>query len=253
MKLIRVLTWNIHKGFSTGKREFVLERIRRELRAVNPDLVFLQEVVGRHDLNARRVAGWPDMSQADYLAERHWEHVLYGKNRSYRHGHHGNALLSKFPVEQWDNLNVTAHAFEGRGVLHARITIGRNRIVNCGSLHLSLLRRGRDRQLSRIADLIADQFDNDEPLIIAGDFNDWTERASRYLSRHASLQEVFELQTGRHAKTFPSRMPILRLDRIYFRGLEVRKTISYGGSPWNELSDHAPIEAHFAFANERVP
>ena len=59
-----------------------------------------------------------------------------------------------------------------------------------------------------------------EPLVIAGDFNDWRHKANRALVDELEVVEVFEAVKGRAARTFPSVMPVFRLDRIYARGLE---------------------------------
>jgi endonuclease/exonuclease/phosphatase family metal-dependent hydrolase len=59
------------------------------------------------------------------------------------------------------------------------------------------------------------------PLIIAGDFNDWRHRANRQLIDQLAVVEVFEAVKGRPARTFPSVLPVFRLDRIYARGLDV--------------------------------
>lgn len=44
-------------------------------------------------------------------------------------------------------------------------------------------------------------------------------------------------------KTFPSKFPMLRLDRIYQRGFAVKKAQVLRGRPWSLLSDHSPIVA----------
>ena len=58
-------------------------------------------------------------------------------------------------------------------------------------------------------------------MIIAGDFNDWRRKADRALTDELGVYEVFEEVKGRPARTFPSVMPVFRLDRIYARGLDV--------------------------------
>ena len=80
---IDVLTYNIHKGFSFGNREFVLHEIRELLHASNMDVVFLQEIHGRHLQHQERISNWPLISQFEYLAENIWPHYKYGKNAIY--------------------------------------------------------------------------------------------------------------------------------------------------------------------------
>ena len=69
---LRILSYNIHKGFSQGNRRFVLERIRQVLEITNADIVFLQEVLGEHTGHASRVDEWPAQPQFEYIAEKLW-------------------------------------------------------------------------------------------------------------------------------------------------------------------------------------
>ena len=78
-------------------------------------------------------------------------------------------------------------------------------------------------------------------MVVAGDFNDWRQRASDVLKAGAGLEEAFLNANGQHAKTFPARMPMLRLDRIYTRNLTVRTPEVLSNRPWSHLSDHAPL------------
>ena len=59
MRTLRVATYNIHKGLSIFNRHVVIHAVRDQLRALNADVVFLQEVAGRHDAHARRHGNWP--------------------------------------------------------------------------------------------------------------------------------------------------------------------------------------------------
>ena len=81
------------------------------------------------------------------------------------------------------------------------------------------------------------------PLIVAGDFNDWRNSAGRQLVAELWLKEVFRDQRGRPARTFPSAFPLLRLDRIYARGFDVRRAEVHHGLPWSRISDHAALSA----------
>ena len=56
-----------------------------------------------------------------------------------------------------------------------------------------------------------------EPVVIAGDFNDWRQTANRPLKAKAGLDEIFTRAHGRPARTFPVQFPLLRLDRIYVK------------------------------------
>ncbi|MGZ3709925.1 MAG: endonuclease/exonuclease/phosphatase family protein, partial [Bdellovibrionota bacterium] len=64
--------------------------MRDALRAERADLVFLQEVLGEHEIHSRTVQGWPAGPQFEFLADELWPHFAYGKNAAYSAGHHGN-------------------------------------------------------------------------------------------------------------------------------------------------------------------
>ena len=93
---LSVLTYNIHKGFSVGKVRFLLPQMRKEIQLLNSDIIFLQEVQGRHDKQQKKIPDWPDQAQVDFIGDKIWPHRFYGKNAIYQAGHHGNAILSKY-------------------------------------------------------------------------------------------------------------------------------------------------------------
>jgi endonuclease/exonuclease/phosphatase family metal-dependent hydrolase len=80
-------------------------------------------------------------------------------------------------------------------------------------------------------------------LIIAGDFNDWTRRASEYLIRALDVSEVFETYGRGPARSFPAMLPLLHLDRIYVRGFKVKLAHVHRGGHWARFSDHAALSA----------
>lgn len=240
----RALTINIHKGFSFGNRRFILPRLREAIRASGADIVFLQEVLGRHDHHAKRIEGWPDQPQMEYLADTVWHSFAYGRNAIYQEGHHGNAILSKYIIEDAKNHDISSSKAERRGFLYGRMHTPCGPL-HCVCLHLSLLHRDRVVQMRRIAEMIRGDIPADEPLLLAGDFNDWRLRAERCLARPAGLTEVFRARRGREARTFPSVFPLVSLDRIYIRGLRIVQAAVLKGTPWKALSDHAALYAEF--------
>lgn len=251
MKL-RILSYNIHKGFSPSNQKFVLGRIRDALRGMELDLIFLQEVLGAHDEHARNFDDWPLASQFEYLADSMWPHYAYGKNAVYEAGHHGNAILSRFPIREHSNYDISTNSLERRGILHAGIHVPEiDRTLHCLNVHLNILRRSRTRQLESLRQRITTFVPNDEPYILAGDFNDWTSRASKVMEDAMGAQEVFRATGGRHAATYPSRMPFLKLDRIYIRGFSPSQARVLTGLPWCDLSDHAPIYCEVTVAGKQ--
>jgi len=80
-------------------------------------------------------------------------------------------------------------------------------------------------------------------LIVAGDFNDWSRKASNYLEDELGLYEVFETKEGKPARSYPAQMPVFTLDRIYVRDLNVLHVQRHVGSGWSRLSDHVALAA----------
>jgi endonuclease/exonuclease/phosphatase family metal-dependent hydrolase len=243
---LHVATYNIHKGFSQFNRRMMVHELRDRLRSVNADIIFLQEVQGEHERHARRFHHWPDRPQYEFLADQVWPEFAYGRNAVYDHGHHGNAILSRFPIVSWENLDVSAHQFESRGLLHCVVEIPEAGRVHCLCVHLALNERGRGQQLRTIVRRVLDAVPEHEPLIVAGDFNDWRNRAGRRLAGELGLAEVFRDDRGRPARSFPAGFPIFRLDRIYVRGFSIHHAEVHHGHPWSRISDHAMLTARLA-------
>jgi endonuclease/exonuclease/phosphatase family metal-dependent hydrolase len=239
---LKVLTWNIHKGFSVGNRRFILKEAREALRMVGADVVFLQEVQGEHHGHKESVEEWPTEAQFEYLADTIWHHHAYGKNAIYPEGHHGNAILSKWPIKKWDNLDLTLHSQEMRGLLHAVVDV-EGTPLHLFNTHINLLHHHRVQQLERICAHLPTVVKKAEALIFAGDFNDWHRKLHGNLCERLDTQEIFETLYGHHAKTFPSFFPMLPLDRMYLRNVRPIQAMTLRDGPWGELSDHLPIYA----------
>lgn len=241
---LRVLSYNIHKGFSASNMSFVLDQIKESIRLVSADLVCLQEVLGHHEKHGSKMKDWPTTSQFEYLADKIWPHYAYGKNAVYTAGHHGNAVLSKYPITFWENEDISTNRLERRGLLHVALEVpGQNAPLHAICLHLGLFENERREQLANLARRIHKLVPDECPLIVAGDFNDWLEKATPILAREMGLHEAFRELQSAHARTFPSWLPVLKLDRIYYRGLRAREALCFTGQPWNELSDHAAVYA----------
>jgi endonuclease/exonuclease/phosphatase family metal-dependent hydrolase len=240
--MLKILSYNIHKGVCYYTRKTVLEELRQGIRAHDPDIVFLQEVRG----HSTRAAKAPVASQFEYLADTIWPHHAYGKNAVYTKGHHGNAILSKFPIEHYHNLDISTNRMEKRGLLHAKVSIPKLGPLDLFCIHLDLREKGRAQQVEAVTARIQEVVGR-EPVILAGDFNDWRLRISDQLRRHLHLAEAGLKHFGRHAKTFPSVRPMWALDRIYYRGLHLKEYEVLKDGGWQKLSDHLAVAATFQF------
>ena len=280
---IRVATYNIHKGVSAIRGLPRVHALKKAILLFDADVVCLQEVQGRHDRNAAQFgleshghSHWPQASQHEFFAgESH--HSAYGMNAVYDHGHHGNALLSAFPIANTSNHDVSDHVYEQRGILHCVLQTPQGD-VHCYVVHLGLFEAGRGRQAQALIEAVLASAPDDARVIIAGDFNDWRNRLGATLRDKLGVIEVFDGVKPRSAlgdlvrtlarrkgavnhgpgpgfnpilspaRTFPAAMPWLRLDRIYVRGFQVESAQVMHGPLWGKLSDHAPIVASLKFA-----
>lgn len=293
---LTVATYNIHKGVVNQlfgvRRASTIHSLRSRLHELHADLLFLQEVQGEHVRHARRFDQWPTERQDQFLTVGGARPLqsAYGRNASYLHGHHGNALLSRFPIVREDNRDVSDHVLEKRGVLHCVVDV-EGIAVHCFVVHLGLFARSRERQADVLTEWIGKAVAPDEPLLVAGDFNDWRDHLSNRMYARLGVSEVFDvarpplvrkaadfvrarLAPGeqaesvrlptdnpsrriglpglpklpmpgaiRPARTYPSLLPCLRMDRIYQRGFAVRDARVLRGPAWAKLSDHAPLVA----------
>lgn len=240
----KVLTVNIHKGFTFFNRKFILSELRDAVRLVGADVVFLQEVTGNHLKHAGKFDNYPEAPHYEYLADSIWSQFAYGRNAVYTNGHHGNAVLSKFPIVRFENRDISISGPERRGMLHCELEVpGQPRNVHAICVHLGLVETHRTQQMKMLCDLVRTEIPARAAVVVAGDFNDWRGRAHTQLARHARLREVFLKANGQAARTFPARLPMLQLDRIYVRNTAGHSPIVLPSNPWAHLSDHAPLAA----------
>jgi endonuclease/exonuclease/phosphatase family metal-dependent hydrolase len=247
---LRVASYNIHKGVlghGPAKRASIVE-LRAALQGLQPDLVFLQEVQFLH-LRHARLSGWPAQPQHDFLAQALGMYAAYRTNARTRHGEHGNALLSRYPIIDVAHCDVSDHRFEQRGLLHAQVALPRGGPLHCIVVHFGLLAASRRRQTERLLAYIAAAVPPRAALIVAGDFNDWRGRigpqllAQGLIDVSAPPRENGKTAWHERVRTYPARLPLVPLDRIYARGLVASEIRLGWGRGWARLSDHAPLLA----------
>jgi endonuclease/exonuclease/phosphatase family metal-dependent hydrolase len=235
---MRVVSWNIHKGVrGMGPlRSLQIHNIAYALQSMDADLICLQEVRAQNRREALRFAHWPQARQADYLAPDGY-HAIYHSNAITKHGEHGNALLSRWPVLEVRHEDMSDHRFEQRGLLHAQVQAPQG-VVHVLVLHLGLMGGSRVRQLAQTRDYLLRHVPQDEALVIAGDFNCVS------LAKNWALDALSHC-TARHAPapTFPSRLPLRQLDHIFARGLDAQHLHAPRGKAWLQMSDHLPLIA----------
>jgi endonuclease/exonuclease/phosphatase family metal-dependent hydrolase len=222
MAALRVLSWNLHAGHGgAAAAQAAL------IAGAGADLAVLQEVVAGPAHEDLLAAAWPYRAFARARARRGG-------------GEQGNLLLSRRPIAASAAHDLSNHPFERRVALHA-VVDG----VHLLAVHLDLSGLGRTRQLARLdAILAAATAGAGEPCVLAGDCNDWTHGLHRRLAARG-FHEAHLTTHGRLARTFPARLPLLALDRIYARGLMPQAACRLAAA---RLSDHLPLLAEFAAA-----
>lgn len=238
---LKLLTINTHKGFTAFNRRFILPELRDAVRTVSADIVCLQEVLGAHEVHPLSIENWPNTSHYEFLADTMWSDYAYGRNAVYPEGHHGNAVLSRFPISEYENRDISVEGHEKRGLLHCRIVLPEtSKTLHVICVHLGLRENHRHAQLNMLCELV-NSLPEGEAVLVAGDFNDWLQKANSLLQTQAGLSEVFTQAEGRPARTFPVAFPILRLDRIYVKNAHATSPTTLPLREWRHLSDHAPL------------
>jgi len=252
---LRILSYNIHQGLTVHKKRLALSLLKDAIKAQKADVVLLQEVAGVQYGTKVPVRGGINSFQLEAFADDIWPYYAYGRNAVFSGGFHGNAILSRYPISKWENIDLTLKALQKgklkkmmpkRGMLHAAVTLPETgRTLHILSTHFGLLQFERREQLKTLMHYVRTGLDPADALVIGGDFNDWREVITRRLAKHSKLREAFVALHSKHARSFPSRFPVLCLDRIYFRGLEPTGAHRLRGRPWHFLSDHLPLVADF--------
>ena len=243
MNTITIATYNIHKGMSALNLKVQLFQMATALQQLSPDILFLQEVQGENIKRADTIANFPQQPHYQILSEHMAYHISYGRNAQYKYRDHGNAILSKYPITTVHNLDISVNVREQRGMLHCEIQPPHwQQPLVCLCAHLNLLEPDRKKQYQIIMKYIQTEIDPSSPLILAGDFNDWRKRSQENLGLQIDMIDAFN-GYRKAPKTFPSRLPLLSLDRIFTRHLNILTAKPLKGLPWQKLSDHLPLYA----------
>ena len=240
MTVLRVATYNIHKGVQGigPARRLEIHNLGHAVEQLDADIVCLQEVRKMHRREARYFAQWPELPQAEFLAPEGYT-AIYKTNAHTRHGEHGNAMLSRWPVVSHQQEDMSDHRFEQRGLLHSVVTVhgvGVHVIV----VHLGLIKASRVRQLVQLCTFITREVPANAPVLVAGDFNDWGSTVHSALG--AEGLSAFDQE---RVATFPSRLPVVQLDHVFGRGLTPLGVHVPRGRIWGRMSDHLPLIAEF--------
>lgn len=222
-----VASYNVHKCVGVDGR-FDPERVAAVIGELDADIVTLQEA----DQRFGQRAGLLDLPE---LESRLNLVPVRQPVRSPSHGWRGNVILVREGVVRHVR-RLMLPGVEPRGALLADLEIkgARLRVI---AAHLGLFRRSRSKQNERLIDAARAR---NHPTLLMGDLNEW--RVRRRSSLMPLLPHFGPLEAA--LPSFPSRMPILALDRILASPKELISQIEIHESPLARLaSDHLPIKA----------
>jgi endonuclease/exonuclease/phosphatase family metal-dependent hydrolase len=240
MSLLRIATYNIHKGVQGlgPVRRLEIHNLGHAVEQLDADIVCLQEVRKLHRREEQYFTRWPELPQAEFLCPEGY-YAVYQTNAKTKHGEHGNALLSRWPIVSQGHEDCSDHRFEQRGLLHVEVKVNRRK-VHVIVVHLGLIAGSRVRQVEQMVRFVEREVPRGAPVVIAGDFNDWGGKLRSVLNTHG-----FQDFRGERALTYPSRLPLTQLDYVYARGLKPTGMEIPRGRIWWRMSDHLPLIAEF--------
>ncbi|MCI0442455.1 endonuclease/exonuclease/phosphatase family protein [bacterium] len=242
-KTLRIGTYNIHKARGLDGR-IRPDRILSVLKAMDADVIALQEVVSN-------VGKTPEENQSEYFAKSLGMYYCIGENRKHKGGIYGNATLSRFPIINHKNHDISVHGRERRGVLRADIEFDES-LLHVFNVHLGtafLERRSQVRTILTSAVLLDENLEASR--ILLGDFNEWIRGlASKMLSERMLSADVKAHLKRR--KTYPGFFPLLHLDHVYFDPpLKLQRLSLVRNRTSMIASDHLPLIADFVMNGER--
>jgi endonuclease/exonuclease/phosphatase family metal-dependent hydrolase len=233
----KIVTYNIHRGLSTLRKRSIIEKLAKVMNSSAADILCLQEVFT------------PKMDTKPLLedfAENIWAYRAYGKNALFPNGNQGNAVLARQPIISHKNIDLTHGLSENRGALTARISFSDGKELTVINTHLGLGKKEKRYQVDTLKNFIFEYLDPSDPVILAGDFNDWTGSFEAELCDSIKMKDAVKEKHGKNIRTFPSVFPLFNLDRIFYRRLNLLNSRVLSGSKFKGLSDHLPVEAHFS-------
>lgn len=226
-RILRVATWNVHRSVGTDGRRDVA-RTASVIRQTGASLLALQEVETHS-------------SDPDALSRATGMWALPGHTISGPDSHYGNLLLTDLEIVSSQLVDLSWGKREPRGVIDARLMAPTGSLIRCLVTHLGLAHRERLYQHRLLMTLLTSRFEG--PTLLLGDFNEWRPFAP-------TLRALNRLLGPAHARrSFPSRFPLLPLDRIWVSPRRMLHSLYAVKTPMARLaSDHLPLVAELDLA-----
>ena len=231
-RTLRVATYNIHRCRGLDGRT-IPARIAEVIRAIDADIIALQEVVGAsattpghaEELGALLGMGW-----------------VMAPVRQLRGCQFGNVVLSRFPIRHHTQHDLSWKTCEPRGCQRVDLEVGPQHTLHLYNVHLGTAFLERRHQAARLSAIVHDRRVG-HPKVVLGDFNEWMRGlATQMLSER--LQSIDLRAHLRRRRTYPGVFPVLHLDHIYYEGrVEVVKVELPRTRLSLMASDHLPLVA----------
>jgi endonuclease/exonuclease/phosphatase family metal-dependent hydrolase len=247
---LRVVSYNIHKCIGGVDRRYEPSRIVEVIRKQDADVVMLQEV----DAGVSRSNG---DRQVELLGdELGLRYRTWFPNVDVRGGgQYGNAILSRYPLIESTNIDLSLRFKKKRSVLHGVLRVRHDavdRTVHVFNMHLGLARYERKIQLQKFLDSHPfSHLHHETPVVVGGDFNDVYGGLGALLAPSGFRGPGAETN-GRHFAegvnrrplTFPAWGPVRPLDAIFIRGaMDYMQLARCDSELARRASDHRPLIA----------
>lgn len=232
-RMVRVASYNVHRCIGTdGRRD--PDRVAEVIAQIDADVIGLQEVDWQDDPET----GIP---QPDMLATLSNYRAVVGPNLRDHRGHYGNLLLVRGGIGAIRRIDISYPGREPRGAIEARIDVVGLRFRTVAT-HFGLRTDERRTQARALAETVLQG--TTDPVLLLGDFNDWLPGAP------ALRPLLVDARSFGRPASFPSRWPLLSLDRLMARGLATEGRVRVHKTPLSRVaSDHLPIFANLVRAN----
>ena len=227
---MRVVSYNIRKAVGLDWRRDP-HRIVDVLAEIDADVVVLQEAdkrIGGRDgvLPLDRLRAELDLLCADVSI------------RPLSHGWHGNAILLKNRFADHTTRRIDLPSMEPRGAVSLCLHHPQIEIIG---VHLGLTTGMRRKQILALQDQLHDQ---DHPVLLAGDFNEWN------ANRIAFKEPATVVSPG---PSFHAVRPKISLDRfVLSSGLRMVSSHVHHSALSRRSSDHLPIVIDFELTGKTV-
>ena len=225
-RTLRLTSWNIHMAVGMdGQRD--LARTAAVINEISPDIIGLQDVDNHVYDEGDDLRALQQMTGLEVIA---------GPTMQKATGDYGNAILTNLPIKKIERHEISVFGREPRGILIVGLD-WQGEPLHIANTHLGLMPAERRKQVRRLIEALANYT---PPLILMGDFNEWLfwGRPLRWLHKHFGASQT--------PATFPSRMPLLKLDHILCEPRDRLEKLTVYNSPLaKRASDHLPLIAGY--------